>query len=139
LNSKKVFLDTNVIIDFIEHSRAKHDIAVRLFEYLSVNSYQICISEDMLSTIFYVAKDKNVVLKFFTVIQKKWDITHYGKETIDTAIDISMKMSLDFEDVLQCVCAKNNNCDTLITNDKYFFDCGIKILSAEDFLSPTIK
>jgi len=40
----------------------------------------------------------------------------------------------DLEDALQCLCAKENNCTLLITNDKKFVDCGIEIMNYERFL-----
>jgi predicted nucleic acid-binding protein len=43
--------------------------------------------------------------------------------------------SLDLEDILQCLCAKENGCDVLITNDKKFYDCDIKIMTIKEFLA----
>jgi len=40
----------------------------------------------------------------------------------------------DLEDTLQCLCAKENNCTLLITNNKKFVDCDIKIMNYERFL-----
>ncbi len=64
----------------------------------------------------------------------KWD-----KETIKNAITVSLKKNSDFEDSLQCYCAAANGCNTLITHDKTFYDCGIKIYSAEDFLERELR
>lgn len=116
LKSKKVFLDINIIVDFIEPARARNKSAIQLFELLISNSYQIYISEDMLSTIFYIVKDKSLVLRFFKVIQDKWHIVGFGGAVIRQAIDLSLEKSLDFEDTLQCLCAKENNWEA-IKND----------------------
>jgi predicted nucleic acid-binding protein len=131
-----LFLDTNIIIDLIEFTREEHQTAVNLLNSILKNKYQIVISEDMLTTIFYLAKkDKLKALKFLDVIQKKWKIATFGRTIIKNAINISLKNNLDLEDVLQCLCAKNHQCDTIITNDKYFYDCGIKIQTASEFLN----
>jgi predicted nucleic acid-binding protein len=92
------------------------------------------ISEDMLSTLFYIQKDKRKTLEFFKVIYKRWVISSFGKDVIKKAIDLSFENSLDLEDVLQCLCAKENGCDVLITNDKKFYDCDIKIMTIKEFL-----
>jgi len=53
---------------------------------------------------------------------------------IKNAIDLSLEKSLDLEDMLQCLSAKENGCKALITNDKKFYDCGLAIYTAEEFL-----
>ncbi len=131
---KKVFLDTNIVLDFLDKKRTNHATVQELIKYLTLHGYTIVISEDMLSTIFYIDKNKEKVLKFFKSILSNWEITSYGVSLIKNAINISLKNNLDLEDLLQCLCAKNNNCEVLITEDKVFFDCGITIYTANDFL-----
>lgn len=131
---KKIFLDVNVILDFIDDKRLGHHSAKKLIEMLVLNAYKIFMSEDMLSTIFYIYKEKRKTLEFFKVIQDKWVISPFGKDIVQDAIELSLKHNLDLEDVLQCLCAKENGCDVLITNDKKFYDCGIEICAVDDFL-----
>jgi predicted nucleic acid-binding protein len=132
--NKKVFLDINVVIDFLDHSRQRHPDAVMLIEYLTVNDYKICISEDMLTTIYYISTNKNDVLLFLKAVTTHWQILHFGEETIRSAIAISLEKKSDLEDVLQCCCAVTSNCESLITNDTAFYDCGIAIYSSKKFL-----
>ena len=131
----KIFLDINIILDILDSSRPNHQNAIKIWEISVVKKYQICISEDMLSTIFYINRDKKVTLEFFKTIQKRWTIAMFGKKVIADAIELSLEKDLDLEDALQCICAKENGCNILITNDKKFYDCGILIMSAEKFLS----
>ena len=132
--SKKVFLDTNIVIDGIDKERPNNTIATTLIYELIVNGYEIVISEDMLSTIYYIQKDKKRTLAFFKVIQDSWKISSFGEEVIRKAIDLSLRKNLDLEDLLQCLCAKENGCQILITNDKKFYACGIEIYSTTSFL-----
>jgi len=131
----KIFLDTNIILDFLDTDRARHNIANQLFKSINFNQHKILISEDILTNIFYIAQDKKQTLNFFKTIQYKWSVAHFGNKAIKNALDLSLSHSLDLEDVLQCLCAKENNCDVLITNDKKFYDCGIKIQTASEFLN----
>lgn len=132
----KLFIDTNVIIDFLKPTRPKHKVAIALFDYLIKAKHQIVISEDVVTTIFYLAKtEKLQALHFLKSIQSKWLVLPFGKKTINQALDLSLEKNLDLEDTLQCLCAKNNQCDVLITNDKYFYDYGVKIQSASKFLN----
>jgi len=134
--TKKVFLDTNIIIDFLDDKREKHLKVQELMEHLILNNYTIVISEDMISTIFYIVKNKKATLSFFQNIikSKRWEIIVYGVLLIEEAVNIAFENDLDLEDLLQCLCAKENGCELLITEDKYFYDCGISIYTADNFL-----
>jgi len=132
---KKVFLDTNVRTLGTLGSRAKHQIAKNLISYLTLNGYQIVISEDMLSTIYYIDKDREKILLFFKTILRKWEIVSYGVTLIEEAIDISITKSIDLEDLMQCLSAKKSHCDILITEDKGFYNCGLTFYTMDDFLA----
>ena len=135
--NKNLFLDVNVVIDFLDSSRTQHSQAVELVKYSTINSYEVFISEDMLTTIYYILKDKQATLKFFKTIIKRWNITSFGVDVINSGIDISLKNGLDLEDILQCLCAKKNGCDIFITNDKQFYNCGLSIYTITQFLEST--
>ena len=132
--NKKVFLDTNVVIDILNSQRLNHLNAKKLLEYLIINDIEIVISEDMLSTIFYIVKDRKQTLNFFNVILEDWDVVSFGKDITKEAIALSLENSLDLEDTLQCLCAKENGCYALITHDNKFYNCGIEILTTTEFL-----
>ncbi|RLA06379.1 MAG: PIN domain-containing protein [Gammaproteobacteria bacterium] len=133
-NVKKAYLDSNVIIDLIDNRRDRHTDTVELIQKLSDKRYSIFISEDMLTTIYFINKDHQKTLKFFKLIQKSWNIVVFGKNVIKKAINLSLKTQQDFEDILQCLCAVENHCDVLITNDKDFYDCGVVVQNCQDFL-----
>jgi len=131
----KIYLDTNIVVDIIDASRANHSKAIELLEALVIHDYGICISEDMLSTVYYILKDKSKTLLFFkNLIFVDWNVLSFGLEIIKQATDMSLKKNLDLEDALQCLCAKENGCEALITNDKTFLDCGIKIMTIEELI-----
>ena len=134
MDYRTVFLDTNIILDILDTSRQNSKNIVSLLETLVIHKHKVVISEDMLSTVFYINKNNSKILDFFKVIQDRWTIAPFGKNTVRGAIDLSLKMDLDLEDVLQCLCAKENGCDVLITNDGSFCDCGINAMTTEDFL-----
>lgn len=55
---KKVFLDTNIFIDFFDEIRVNNEQAKQLIYFLISNEIKIVFSEDMISTIAYLI-DKN--------------------------------------------------------------------------------
>jgi len=134
MESKSIFLDTNIVLDILNAGCPYNEDAKSLWKMLVLNGYQIIISEDMLSTIYYIEKDKEKVLEFFKLIQKRWKIVSFGDALIGEAITMALEQKLDLEDTLQCLCAKAYGCGVLVTNDKSFVECGIEIVNYERFL-----
>ncbi len=105
-----------------------------LWKIAVLKNIKILLSEDILTNVFYISKEKRKVLEFFKLIQHRWKIVPFGKDVIQKSIDLSLEKDLDLEDVLQCLCANENGCDVFITNDKKFYDCGIKIMNCTEFI-----
>jgi len=58
----------------------------------------------------------------------------FGKSTLEEAVALSLQEEADLEDILQCLCAKNNDCEMILTHDIKFYDCGIALLKPQEFL-----
>jgi len=130
----KVYFDTNIVADMIEPTRPDHDRSIQLLKKLGLEDNEMYISEDMLSTIYYISQDRVSTLEFFeNIVYIDWTVLTFGKSVIKNATDLSLQNSLDLEDLLQCLCAKENGCDLFITSDKKFHDCGVKIVGYEYF------
>ncbi len=130
----KIYFDTNIVLDMIDPSRHNHSKSIQLLKKFGLQEYQMYISEDMLSTIYYISKDKTSTLEFFeNIIFIDWSILAFGTNVIKNATQEALQKNLDLEDLLQCLCAKENKCALFITNDKKFYDCGIKIVGYEYF------
>ena len=123
----RVFLDTNIVLDLIDQHRTAHEKAKELMTALNEIDAEIVLSEDMLTTIFYIAKQKDKVLELFDFALKYWIIAPFGKELIAEAINICKAAKYDFEDVLQSLLAKKQHCEIIYTNDKNFYFCGVEI------------
>jgi predicted nucleic acid-binding protein len=131
----RIFLDTNIILDFIIPNRKYSKEAIMTLKKATDRGYEIYISEDMISTVYYVAKDyKKESINFFKDALKYWQIVPFGANVLNQAFDFALKNGLDLEDTLQCFCAKENGCELFLTSDKKFVDCGIKTISYKDFL-----
>ena len=135
MEKSSIYLDTNIVADMIDGGRANHGLSLALLKKLMLEDYDVFISEDMLSTLYYISNDKRATLEFFeNIVYVDWQVMAFGRDVIKEATHLSLTKGLDLEDTLQCLCAKNNACDTLITNDKKFVDCGVEILEYEKFL-----
>jgi predicted nucleic acid-binding protein len=136
MSTKKIFLDTNIVADLIDTKRNNHSLSLELLKNLILNNYEICISEDMVTTLYYIVKDKRATLEFLeNVVFIDWKVLIFGTKVLKEGVKLSLEKNLDLEDTLQCLCAKENGCEILITNDKKFYDCGIKIVTAKEFIN----
>ena len=135
MEKSSIYLDTNIVADMIDGGRANHGLSLELLKKLMLEDYDIFISEDMLSTLYYISNDKRATLEFFeNIIYVDWQIVPFGMDIIKEATHLSLTSGLDLEDTLQCLCAKNNECMILVTNDKKFVGCGIDVVGYERFL-----
>jgi len=133
--NRKIFLDTNVVADIIDAARAGHNRAIEFVEKAIYSDFGLCISEDMLTTLFYISKEKVKTLEFFkNIVFVDWEILNFSKEILFEGVEIAQSGNLDLEDVLQCLCAKHSGCTAIVTNDGKFFDCGLEIFNVEQFL-----
>jgi predicted nucleic acid-binding protein len=126
---KKIFLDANVIIDFIDPSRARHEKTIQFFQdHIKDYFYTSC---DILTTIYYITlKNKNPIDDIENLLNLV-DVIPFSNEEALLAIELMKKDKKfkDFEDTMQYVLAKKVNTDIIVTNDKGFYSPDIQILS----------
>jgi predicted nucleic acid-binding protein len=139
-NRYSVFLDTNIVADMIDAKRKHHPLALELLKQLTLGAYRIVISEDMLTTLYYISKDKRATLEFFEhIIFVDWDVVPFGRETLYDATRLALENSADLEDTLQCLCAAKEESVMVVTENRDFVECGVEILDYENALSKISK
>jgi len=120
---KKYYLDTNILLDFCIQDRPQSQRARELFERAVQGEFRIGISEDILTTLYYIAQkhvEKEFLLNFFEFFKEEFSIESFCDPIIDDAIEYCRKHKTDLEDTLQAFCAKHNNYDCLLSHDKKF-------------------
>ncbi|HAA1513245.1 DNA-binding protein [Campylobacter coli] len=123
---KKVYLDTNILLDYFNAERAYHNEARQLVYYLLTNNIQIVFSEDMISTLAYILKKTNInMMQFYNYLSKitldpKILICSFSGSVIRSACQICQSCNDDFEDYLQYFCAEKEGCCAIYTMDKKF-------------------
>jgi predicted nucleic acid-binding protein len=125
---KRIFLDTNIVADMIDPLREHHADAMRLLEMCVVHDTQMVISEDMVSTLFYISSDKEATLSFLEhVVFVDWEVVPFGQEVLREAVRHSLQKGIDLEDTLQCLCAREHGCTLIVTEDRGFVTCGVEM------------
>lgn len=129
-----LFVDTNVIIDFIADRKPFSEAAAKLFDYSEKGRIKILVSSLSYSNIYYVVKRVTSHKEMIKLLRELESMT----ETIDVTKSI-IKSSLysefkDFEDAIQYyTAASNKKTSAIVTRDTKGFKNGdIAILTPEE-------
>lgn len=135
MKKDKVFVDTNIILDWLGKREPFFKYAESLFILAENEEIEI-----LLSTMSYISTEyilrrqigRNKAKQALAGLRSITKICTSGKKEIDMALISDIK---DFEDGFQYFTALNNSADIIITrNPKDFKDSKIPIMSAEAFV-----
>ena len=137
MESSKFFIDTNIIIDLLDDTRKEHTNSKIFIQRCLSDDVFIAISDDIVTTVYYLLQKKierKKLLLFIKFLSENFKIISFDKKTISKAIEIcTQNITYDFEDTLQAVCAKQNDFQNILTNDKKFPKIqGINILDSSE-------
>ena len=131
---KKVFLDTNILLDTIEERRFSDSSKAVVGKG---NEGRIALYASLLSfvNISYIRRKHPVdeIYSDLNNLRRILNVVPMDGAQLDAALNIRVK---DFEDNVQFQCAKAAGCDVIVTNNtKDFVGLnGIDVMSSEDFL-----
>ena len=132
---QKVFLDTNIVIDFLGEREGFYDAAAKVMTLADQKKITTYVSPTSISTIFYLlskfenAKTALEKIRKFKVLSS---ISIMDDDSVEKAMNSDFK---DFEDALQYFSAVASKCDLIITrNEKDFKNAMIPVMNAESFL-----
>ena len=133
---KKIFLDANIILDLIDIDRGNLEKTRAFILRALKEGVLLSTSCDILSTVYYVAKkriDKQTLVQELATLMDIFEIDVIDKDVIMLALEKNTEdLKLDFEDVLQSVCANMHACDILVTNDKTFLKEDMLVLTLDE-------
>jgi predicted nucleic acid-binding protein len=141
--SRIVYLDTNILVDYIEPSRAKHNDAKQIIGFCLLENDALLTSCDIMTTIYYINTKKSRIgaLENIDSINQFVKIIEFSNREIAKTCqmmreDIQYK---DLEDTLQYVLAQKEKCDIIVSNDRGFVSKQIELLSSEAFIKKYIS
>jgi predicted nucleic acid-binding protein len=129
---KRVFLDTNILLDYAlgrEHS----DDAEQLLQRGCNGEFCLLASYLTFANIAYILKGKVNIYNLLEDLHKFITVIPNDDVQLHAAMSIPVR---DFEDMLQYQCAKAGTCDVIITNNgKDFAEfCDLPFMTAANFL-----
>ena len=131
---KKIFLDTNVILDVILDRRGSIEgrQILQLGEDRQIRNCTSVLSFANVSYVIHKYLSRNEQYEVLNALFDCVSILSMGDQLV---FDALMKKCSDFEDSLQIECARLSVCDCIITNDrKHFKATPIPVYTPEEFL-----
>ena len=132
---KKIFLDTNIILDFLGEREGFHEASAKIMTLADKKKIQVYTSPSSISNVFYVlAKYENskIALEKIRKFKLLCSMSVMDDEVVEKAIHSNFK---DFEDAMQYFSALASNCNIIITrNEKDFKNAMIPVMNAESYL-----
>lgn len=133
--SKRIFIDTNVMLDFLGEREPFYEPIAKIATLAEKNKLTMVVSPISFATVNYflskfespkTAKEK---LRKFKIIS---EICSLNEHTIEKGLNSSIK---DFEDALQYFSATESDCEIIITrNGKDFKKSLLPVMTASEFL-----
>lgn len=136
----KVFLDTNVILDFYDSNRGHYMPTAIVFDLAIKGEIQLAACAQSFITAFYLlrkAYDKDELYRSMKSLFKLCQITSVDEQIIERAL---LREGYDFEDTVQYFSSKTIDADIILTRDsKGFNEYDIRHITAEEFLNEFLK
>jgi predicted nucleic acid-binding protein len=132
---KKVFVDTNIILDLLAERNPFYHSAAKLFSLADSGKIKIYVSSLSFATVNYLlAKEKSNSEARKIIGKFKVLVSVLGVD--DKIIELSLNSNFsDFEDAIQYFTAIENNIKIIITrNIKDFKHSEIPVMNADGFL-----
>lgn len=112
----RIFLDTNVLLDFVQDGRRNNEIAKLLFDLMDKQHQEPYVTTQSILDIIYIGAKIN---RTKTMVFVQYMLNHYNVRHIDC---FSLKIALesghpDLEDSAQLACAEEEECDIFLTTD----------------------
>ena len=132
---KRIFLDTNVILDLLGERIPFYDAIAKIGTLAEKGRIVLVVSPISFATVnYFISKFKNSKvarekLRKFKII---CEISKLDEQTIEKALNSSFK---DFEDALQYFSATESNCKLILTrNGKEFKKSLLPFMTPDEFL-----
>lgn len=132
---KKIFIDTNIVLDLLGKRMEFYRDSQDLFTYAIENDIRLIVSSLTFANTHYILKEqlklsdaRSTLRKFKTLVE----VAAFDDKILDLSLEEEFK---DFEDGIQYYIAIENSCEAIITrNKKDFKKASIPVLNAKEFV-----
>ena len=133
---KKIFVDTNIIVDLIADRRPFSKFAIEIFSKAQDKKLKLYTSSHSIATTHYLLKNYIEEKELRNVFYNLLDYIQVIPVDINTIKKGLKSKHKDFEDAIQMLCAYPiEKMDCIVTrNIKDFRDCEIPVLSPDELV-----
>ena len=132
---KRIFLDTNIVIDYLANRQPFAEDAYQIFIQSEMPDIELCISALSFTTIYYVLRKEcghQQLLELLEKLRSLVIVLPTGNDVIKKALESKFS---DFEDAVQYYTAIAGASDSIITrNVKDYTLSQIEVLTPAQFL-----
>lgn len=131
----KVFIDTNVLIDFMAVRQPHYQSAAALFGLAEIGEIQLVYSSTTVANSFYILRKNYSSEQLAEAFENQKSVANVvGVSASDVYAAIAERWD-DAEDCIQYQAALSAKCDCILTrNTKDFAQAVIPVMTPEDFL-----
>lgn len=131
----KVFLDTNVLMDFVLHRDGMAENATDILILGNAKFIELYVTDLTIANVAYVGRKslkREKLYQLLRTLSSCYTVTPIGENAVTEALDAEWN---DFEDALQYFAAIHAGVDCIVTrNTKDFSLSDIPVYSPQDFL-----
>lgn len=130
----RVFIDTNVVLDFLQERQPFVEDAQKIFELIDLGQIQGFIAATTVTNIYYIVRKvagKDTANEAIAELLNSLTICLVDLEILRNSLELGFD---DFEDAVQYACASSSHVDLIITRDlSGFAHSGIPVVLPRDF------
>jgi predicted nucleic acid-binding protein len=118
---KKIFIDTNILLDVILHRADFYKQAAAIWADCESRKVQGYVSAISLNNMHYIMRkkvDSDTALEYVRLVLNVFSIVPLDESILRLAVDLPQK---DFEDAIQTFSAVQIKADCIVTRDKSHF------------------
>ena len=132
----KVFLDTNVLVDFIEEREGTKDASdILQLGKAGDGNVMLCTSVLTMANAAYIARKGRTKANLYAALSLLSNMVHILPMDSEQWLAALYANAKDLEDALQYECAKAAGCDCIVTrNTRDFGFSSIDVLTPKEFL-----
>ena len=132
---KRIFLDTNILLDFAL-GREHADDAEKILALGLVGAIEVCASYLSFANMGYILRHHPKKEIYALIKSMREDVTVLPMDGMQLDAGLALHAD-DIEDALQYQCAKAADCDAIITNNgkDYAAFCDLPFMTAAEFLT----
>jgi len=135
---KKIFVDSDVILDFLLNRQPFSDDIARVLENSLTDGTTICVSSVTITNLNYIIgriENKNSAARKTAKILEIVKVENVGESTVKKSITSKF---IDFEDGVQNYCAQESKHTIIITrNTKDYKESKLAIMTPREYLIRT--